>query len=77
MPLDGFGKLLLILGLAIASVGLLVMLGGRIPFLGSLPGDLSYERGNVRFYFPIVTSIVLSIVVTIVLNVVFRLFGRS
>ncbi len=76
MPLDGFGKLLLLVGLVIAGIGLLVMVGGRLPFLGTLPGDLSYERGNVRFYFPIVTSIVLSIIVTIVLNVVFRLFSR-
>ncbi len=77
MPLDSFGKTLLVLGLVVAGVGLLFMLGGRIPFLGSLPGDVSFERGNTRFYFPIVTSIVLSIVVTIVLNVAFRLFSRS
>jgi len=77
VPLDGFGRMLLVLGLVVAGIGLLVMLGGRIPFLGSLPGDLSFERGNTRFYVPIVTSIVLSIVVTIVLNVVFRLFNRS
>ena len=77
MPLDSFGKTLLVVGILIAVVGVLFMLGGRIPWLGSLPGDVSFERGGTRFYFPIVTSIVVSILLTVVLNVVFRLFGRS
>ena len=77
MPLDSVGKMLVVVGVLIAVVGVLFMLGARIPWLGSLPGDISYERGNTRFYFPIVTSIVVSILLTVLLNVVFRLFGRS
>ena len=77
MPLDSFGRLLLVVGVLIAVIGVALMLGARIPWLGSLPGDISYERGNTRFYFPIVTSIVVSILLTVVLNMVFRLFGRS
>ena len=77
MPLDSFGKMLLVVGVLIAVVGVVFMLGGRIPWLGNLPGDVAIERGNSRFYFPIVTSIVVSILLTIVLNVAFRLFGRS
>ncbi len=34
--------------------------------LGRLPGDIAIERENVRFYFPIVTSLVLSAVLTLV-----------
>jgi Protein of unknown function (DUF2905) len=43
------------------------------PGLSFLPGDIKYESrsGNVRVYFPIVTSIVLSVVLTPIL----RLFG--
>jgi hypothetical protein len=43
------------------------------PGLSFLPGDIKYEssNGNVRIYFPIVTSIVLSVVLTLIL----RLFG--
>jgi hypothetical protein len=39
-----------------------------------LPGDIRYQSsgGNVRVYFPIVTSIVLSVVLTLIVN----LFGR-
>ena len=48
------GKLLVVVGLLIAVVGVLVMLG--VP-LGRLPGDISYRRGNTTFYFPLMTSI--------------------
>jgi hypothetical protein len=40
------------------------------PGLSFLPGDIKYEsrNGNVRIYFPIVTSIVLSVVLTLILR---------
>jgi hypothetical protein len=76
MPFDSLGKMLLVLGLVIAVVGVVIMFAGRIPFLGSLPGDLSFERGGVKVYLPIATSIVISIVLTIVLNLAFGIFGR-
>jgi hypothetical protein len=56
------GKFLIVLGLVIAAAGLLMTLGAPI---GRLPGDISYRRGNVTFYFPIVTSIVVSIILTL------------
>jgi uncharacterized protein HemY len=62
------GRLLLIVGLVIAGVGLLMMLG--LP-LGRLPGDIAIRRGSVSFYFPLTTSIVVSILLTI-LFAVFR-----
>jgi hypothetical protein len=39
------------------------------PGLSLLPGDVSWqnEKGNVRFYFPITSSIVLSIVASLVM----------
>ena len=63
------GKLLLVIGLVIAGLGLLIMLG--LP-LGRLPGDIAVRRGNVSFYFPLTTSIVLSVVLTLL----FALFRR-
>ena len=59
------GKALVLIGLAIAAVGLLVMLG--VPF-GRLPGDIAFRRGNFSFYFPVVTSILLSLLLTILLS---------
>ena len=61
--------MLVLIGLAIAGLGLLVMLG--MPF-GRLPGDFQVRRGNFSFYFPLATSIVLSIILTLL----FALFRR-
>jgi hypothetical protein len=75
--LQGLGRLLLIVGGAIALAGLMLMLGGRfLPWLGHLPGDVRYQGQNVSCFFPIVTSILLSIILTLVLNLVIRLLNR-
>ena len=66
------GKLLVIVGGFIVVVGLFLAFGLRIPYLGKLPGDISINRGNVHFYFPIVTGLLLSLVLTLLLNVFFR-----
>ena len=58
------GRLLVFLGLGIAALGLLVMVG--VPF-GRLPGDFMVRRGPVSFYFPFATSIVLSLILTLIL----------
>jgi hypothetical protein len=67
-----FGRLILLVGLAIAVVGLIVMVVGRVPFLGRLPGDIYVQRGNGSFYFPIVTCILISVIATVVLNLLSR-----
>ena len=59
------GRLLVYLGLGIAALGLLIVLG--VPF-GRLPGDVMVRRGNFSFYFPLATSIVVSILLTLILS---------
>jgi hypothetical protein len=66
------GKTLVVVGLLIALVGVVVMVLGRIPGLGRLPGDIYIERGHWTFYFPLATSILLSVIITLV----FWLIGR-
>ena len=66
------GKLLIIVGGLILVIGLFLSLGLRIPYLGKLPGDISIDRGNVHFYFPVVTCLLLSLVLTLLLSVFFR-----
>jgi hypothetical protein len=66
------GKLLIVVGGFVVVVGLFLALGLRIPFLGKLPGDISIDRGNVHFYFPIATGLLLSVVLTLLLNLFFR-----
>jgi hypothetical protein len=76
MPFDTLGKMVLLLGVAIALVGAGMLLVGRLPFLGNLPGDLTFGRDGAKVYVPIATSIVISIVLTVVVNVVLAVFGR-
>jgi hypothetical protein len=64
------GKLLVVLGLLVAVVGLLLWLApGTLRWMGRLPGDIRGEH----FSFPIVTCLVISAVVTILLNLAARL----
>ncbi len=58
------GKTLVLIGLVIAALGVVIMLG--VP-LFRLPGDIYVKRDNFSFYFPITTSIVLSIILTLLL----------
>jgi hypothetical protein len=59
------GKVLVFLGLGIAGLGLLIMLG--LP-LGRLPGDFYVKRDGVSFFFPLTTSIVISVILTLVFS---------
>ena len=71
MEPSSVGKLLLIVGVIALVAGGLFLLLGRMG-LGSMPGDMRFGRGNVRFYFPLGTSIVLSIILTVLLNLFLR-----
>lgn len=56
--------LLIVSGAVLLIAGIAWPLVTRIG-LGRLPGDIIVERGNFRFYFPIVTSLVLSAILTL------------
>jgi Protein of unknown function (DUF2905) len=68
------GKMLLFFGLALATIGLLLVLVGRsnLP-IGHLPGDIVYRGKHTRFYFPLATSILLSVVLSLVLYLVAKI----
>jgi Protein of unknown function (DUF2905) len=57
---------LIIFGFVLIVAGLLWPLLHKLG-LGRLPGDIVIERGNARFYFPIVTSLVISAVISLIL----------
>lgn len=61
-------KMLITGGIVLLVIGLLWQFGGRFLHLGRLPGDISVEKGNVRFYFPIVTCIVISVVLSLIMG---------
>jgi hypothetical protein len=61
-----FSKLFITLGILFLVIGLIWQ------FIGKLPGDIVFKKGNTTFYFPIVTSIIVSIV----LSLVFYFIGK-
>jgi hypothetical protein len=80
---EGFGRILIAVGLAMATIGVLIVLGDRIPGIGSffgwfgkLPGDVSIKRDQFSFHFPIVTSLVLSVILSLVFYLLSWLFRR-
>ena len=64
-------RILIVAGIVLIAAGLLWPFITRLG-LGRLPGDIAIERGNFRFYFPLVTSLILSVVLTLL----FWLFRR-
>lgn len=73
--MEALGKVLVIIGLLIALLGLLVWGGGSIPLvnrLGRLPGDIYIRRDNFSFYLPITTCILVSIVISLLIGLLRR-----
>ncbi len=71
MEPSAVGRILLTVGAIALVAGAIFLLIGKLG-LGSMPGDMKFGRGNVRFYFPLGTSIVLSIILTVLLNLFLR-----
>lgn len=69
---SGLGRALIVAGVVLLLIGLLVTLGGKIPWLGRLPGDIVWRRGQATFYFPIVTCLLLSLLLTAIFSILRR-----
>lgn len=70
------GRFLIIIGIVIAAIGGVLMLSGKISWLGQyfgrLPGDIIIQRKNFTFYFPLATSILISLLLTLIFWVIGR-----
>jgi uncharacterized membrane protein len=66
---ETLGRYLIVMGLVVVVIGAGLVLASKFPGLriGRLPGDFYVERGNWKFYFPLMTSILLSIILSLVL----------
>ena len=62
-------KTLLFFGVVLIILGS-ILLAGKLPFSGRLPGDIVIQRKYFIFYFPLGLCILISIILTII----FRLF---
>lgn len=61
------GKFLVIAGLMMTALGVVLWSGFGRGWVGRLPGDIHYSRGNFSFYFPVVTCLLASLVFTLLL----------
>ncbi|NKI33918.1 DUF2905 domain-containing protein [Wenzhouxiangella sp. XN79A] len=67
------GKLLIVLGLAIALLGVILYYAPwLLNWFGKLPGDIRIERDGGSFYFPIVSMIIASVVLSVIVNLFLR-----
>lgn len=71
MNIEPFGKALIGIGILVAVVGIIMVVGGKFG-IGKLPGDIYIQKGNFSFYFPLATSIIISLI----LSVIFSLFHK-
>ncbi len=74
MPLlPQLGKFLILVGIVITVLGLVMLVSGKMPWLGRLPGDFYFKGKHVSFYFPLATSLLISLILTLI----FWLIGRK
>jgi hypothetical protein len=62
-----FGWVLIAIGLVIVLMGGLLLLSGKIPFFGRLPGDIMIKREHFTFYFPVVSMLIISAIISLIL----------
>jgi membrane protein implicated in regulation of membrane protease activity len=65
LDMNAIGKFLVLAGLLLVAVGAFLWSGIGKGWLGQLPGDIHYTRGNFSFYFPIVTCLLISAMLTL------------
>jgi len=58
------GKMFLFLGVVF------IIIGAIWTFIGKLPGDLLFKKGNTTIYIPIMTSIIVSIILTLLFYII-------
>ena len=71
-PFGSLKKILIIFGIVLVVIGLILILGDKIPWIGRLPGDIYIKREKFTFYFPLMTSIIISLLLTLL----FALFRK-
>lgn len=81
---QSIAKLLIYIGSIILAAGLIYYFfwnrifppggGGLLGWIGKLPGDINYQNGNNKVFFPITTCIVFTLIINILAYIIKRYF---
>ena len=72
MLMESLGKNIIFFGIVLVVIGAVLVLLGRFPWIGKLPGDIIIKREGFTIYFPIVTMLIVSVILTALFNIVGR-----
>jgi len=64
---NDLGRALIMSGLLLVGIGLFLSYGGKLNFLGRLPGDIRIERENLSFFFPLGTCLLISLLLSLII----------
>jgi membrane associated rhomboid family serine protease len=70
--LEPLGRSLIVLGVVLAALGAIFVLGPRLPVIGHLPGDIVIRRDNVTIFIPVTSMILISVVASVVIGLLGR-----
>ena len=59
-------KMFIVIRVLFIAVGAVLLITGKIPGIGKLPGDIMIKKDNFSLYFPITTCILISIIFTLI-----------
>ncbi|MBV9488405.1 MAG: DUF2905 domain-containing protein [Verrucomicrobia bacterium] len=60
------GRLIIVTGVLLVIIGLIIWKApGVFGWFGKLPGDISVQKGNFSFYFPLATCVLISLILTL------------
>ena len=74
--LQNTGKILILTGAVLITTGLILLLAGKLPFAEKLPGDITIQKKNFHFSFPLATGILISLLLTVIINIVYCFFRK-
>jgi hypothetical protein len=66
--MNSIAKWLMISGVVLFVIGILWQLVGKYIPLGRLPGDIIFEKENMKVFFPITTMIIISVVLSFIFS---------
>ena len=65
--MNDLGKMLVIGGVVMTVVGAALWAGVGRGWLGRLPGDINYSKGDFSLHFPVVTCLLVSVALTLLM----------